>query len=182
MIEASSLPCTVLYSVPACPEAGLPLPGVLLLTLGSLWFWEHNPAEGSLVPHRLPTPPGSLFWSLRYQQDVGPLHCPLCCTPLCRPGWCWWCASPPRCPPTSCWSWRPGRSRRAGRSLPTHVSPPALCDHLTRLHCTAAVMTSEGGSYAARSFLRSSLVPGPAGQVLPCGQSSALVSHCLLAR
>ena len=126
----------MLYSVPACPEAGLPLPGVLLLTLGSLWFWEHNPAEGSLVPHRLPTPPGSLFWSLRYQQDVGSLHCALYCTPLCRHGWCWWCASPPRSPPTSCWSWRPGRSRRAGRSLPTHVSTPAVCDHVTAaLHC-----------------------------------------------
>jgi len=126
-------PVISLASVPACPEAGLPLPGVLLLTLGSLWFWEHNPAEGSLVPHRLPTPPGSLFWSLRYQQDTRLVLV------VCKPA-----------------------------PLSTHLVLELAARQVPAGRAVTAntLMTSEGGSYAARSFLRSSLVPGPAGQVM----------------
>ena len=61
------------------PGAGLPFPGVLLLTLGSLWYWELQGDTQVLTPssaptynlllqvqHRLATPPGRVFNSLSY--------------------------------------------------------------------------------------------------------------------
>ena len=35
-------PVVGVTSVSPAPSHGLPWPGVLALTLGSLWFWEHN--------------------------------------------------------------------------------------------------------------------------------------------
>merc|ERR1712083_510634 len=55
-----------LVSVPACSASGLHHPGFLVLTLGSLWYWEHNMADNTFTPYKLPTPQGTLFWSLEY--------------------------------------------------------------------------------------------------------------------
>ena len=62
-------PIISLVSVPACPAAGLNMPGLLVLTLGSLWFWEHK-TDNTFTPHRLNTPADKTFWSLEYQPDT----------------------------------------------------------------------------------------------------------------
>jgi len=56
-------PIIGLRSVPPSPENGLPYPGILVLTLGSLWYWEMG---AEVVQHRLSTPSGRLFSSLSY--------------------------------------------------------------------------------------------------------------------
>jgi len=56
-------PIIGLRSVPASPENGLHNPGILVLTLGSLWYWELGT---EVVQHRLSTPSGRLFSSLSY--------------------------------------------------------------------------------------------------------------------
>jgi len=56
-------PIIGLRSVPASPENGLHNPGILVLTLGSLWYWELG---SEVVQHRLSTPSGRLFSSLSY--------------------------------------------------------------------------------------------------------------------
>jgi hypothetical protein len=58
-------PVIGLRAVAAAPGLGLPHPGVLLLTLGSLWYWE-LPTDGPAEQHRLATPPGRLFSSLTF--------------------------------------------------------------------------------------------------------------------
>jgi len=63
-------PICGLVSVPPDPSAGLVHPGFLVLTLGSLWYWEHNPADQSYRAHKLVTPPGKMFWSLRYDAST----------------------------------------------------------------------------------------------------------------
>jgi len=60
-------PIISLVSVPPCPAAGLHHSGFLVLTLGSLWYWEHNMGDNTFIPHKLPTPKGALFWSLEYE-------------------------------------------------------------------------------------------------------------------
>jgi len=56
-------PIIGLRSVPPSPGNGLPYPGILVLTLGSLWYWELG---AEVVQHRLSTPSGRLFSSLSY--------------------------------------------------------------------------------------------------------------------
>jgi len=60
-------PIISLVSVPPSPAAGLHHSGFLVLTLGSLWYWEHNLGDNTFIPHKLPTPKGYLFWSLEYE-------------------------------------------------------------------------------------------------------------------
>lgn len=64
--DSERRPIIGLRSVSASPEAGLPFPGVLVLTLGSLWYWELQEGGALHVQHRLVTPPGRLFSSLDY--------------------------------------------------------------------------------------------------------------------
>eukprot|EP00092_Neocalanus_flemingeri_P015682 GFUD01016976.1.p1 GENE.GFUD01016976.1~~GFUD01016976.1.p1 ORF type:complete len:694 (+),score=255.48 GFUD01016976.1:36-2117(+) len=128
-------PIISLISVPACPAAGLPHPGLLVLTLGSLWFWEHRLGDNTFTPHRLPTPQGATFWSLEYEETSRLVLL------VCRP-------SP----------------------LSTHLVMELTSTTLPtgRVVTTNTIMTSQGGSYSARSFLRSSLVVtgGEEGMVL----------------
>ena len=56
-------PIIGLCFVPASPENGLPHPGILVLTLGSLWYWELGT---EVVQHRLSTPSSRLFSSLSF--------------------------------------------------------------------------------------------------------------------
>jgi len=118
-------PIISLVSVPACPAAGLHNPGLLVLTLGSLWYWEHNMGDNTFTPHRLPTPQGSLFWSMEYEPTSRLVLV------VCKP-------SP----------------------LSTHLVLELTSTTLPtgRVVTTNTIMTSQGGSYSARSFLRSSLV------------------------
>jgi len=57
-------PVIGLRHVAPAPDQGLPYPGLLVLTLGSLWYWELP--GGAPVQHRLATPPGRLFSSLTF--------------------------------------------------------------------------------------------------------------------
>jgi len=129
-------PVVGVTSVSPAPSHGLPWPGVLALTLGSLWFWEHNTQENTFTPHRLPTPPGKSFWSLSYDQ-----HTRLVLV-VCRPG-----------------------------PLSTHLVmelTSTTLDTGNRVVTLNEVMRVEGGSYNARSFLRSCLLltSKEAGQVM----------------
>ena len=56
-------PIIGLCFVPASPENGLPHPGILVLTLGSLWYWELGT---EVVQHRLSTPSSRLFSSMSF--------------------------------------------------------------------------------------------------------------------
>ena len=118
-------PIISLVSVPPCPAAGLHHPGFLVLTLGSLWYWEHNMGDNTFIPHKLPTPQGALFWSLEYEPSSRLVLV------VCRP-------SP--------------LSKHLVMELTTTTLPTG------RVVTTNTIMTSQGGSYSARSFLRSSLV------------------------
>jgi len=62
-------PIISLVSVPPCPAAGLHHSGFLVLTLGSLWYWEHNMGDNTFIPHKLQTPKGAIFWSLEYEPN-----------------------------------------------------------------------------------------------------------------
>jgi len=62
-------PIISLVSVPPCPAVGLHHSGFLVLTLGSLWYWEHNMGDNTFIPHKLQTPKGALFWSLEYEPN-----------------------------------------------------------------------------------------------------------------
>ena len=117
-------PIISLVSVPACPAAGLNMPGLLVLTLGSLWFWEHN-TDNTFTPHRLNTPADKTFWSLQYQPDTRLILL------VCRP-----------CPLAS-----HVVLELSSTSLPTGKAVTAN-----------TIMTVQGGSYNARSFLRSCLI------------------------
>ena len=77
---AERRPVVGVASVSPAPSHGLPLPGLLSLTLGSLWFWEHNPAQATFTPHKLPTPPDRTFWSLEYDESTRLILL------VCRPG------------------------------------------------------------------------------------------------
>jgi len=118
-------PIISLVSVPPCPAAGLHHSGFLVLTLGSLWYWEHNMGDNTFIPHKLPTPQGALFWSLEYEPSSRLVLL------VCRP-------SP--------------LSKHLVMELTTTTLPTG------RVVTTNTLMTSQGGSYSARSFLRSSLV------------------------
>ena len=116
-------PIISLVSVPACPAAGLNMPGLLVLTLGSLWFWEHN-TDNTFTPHRLTTPPDKTFWSLQYQPDTRLILL------VCRPA-----------------------------PLAAHIVMELSSTNLPTGKAVTAnkIMTVQGGSYNARSFLRSCL-------------------------
>jgi len=64
-------PVIGLRHVAPAPDQGLPYPGLLVLTLGSLWYWELP--GGAPVQHRLATPPGRLFSSLTFLPSSRPL-------------------------------------------------------------------------------------------------------------
>lgn len=119
-------PIIGLLAVAANVSAGLHHPGLLVLTLGSLWYWEHNIAQGTFTPHKLATPPDKTFWSLEYDADTRLMLL------VCRPG--------PLC---------------------THVVMELVTTRLDsgqRVVSTNSIMSVEGGSYKARSFLRSCLL------------------------
>ena len=117
-------PIISLVSVAACPAAGLHQPGLLVLTLGSLWYWAHNP-DHTFTPHRLNTPPDKTFWSLHYHQQSRLILL------VCRP-------SP----------------------LSTHIVMELTTTSIPsgKVVTTNTLMTVQGGSYNARSFLRSCLI------------------------
>ena len=117
-------PIISLVSVAACPAAGLPQPGLLVLTLGSLWYWAHHP-DNTFTPHRLNTPPDKTFWSLTYHQQSRLILL------VCRP-------SP----------------------LSTHIVMELTTTSIPsgKVVTTNTLMTVQGGSYNARSFLRSCLI------------------------
>ena len=73
-------PIISLVSVPSSPASGLSHPGLLVLTLGSLWYFEHNLATNTFTPHKLPTPAGRMFWSLEYEASTRLILL------VCRPG------------------------------------------------------------------------------------------------
>jgi len=118
-------PIISLVSVPPCPAAGLHHSGFLVLTLGSLWYWEHNMGDNTFIPHKLPTPQGALFWSLEYEPSSRLVLV------VCRPA---------------------PLSKHLVMELTTTALPTG------RVVTTNTIMESQGGSYSARSFLRSSLM------------------------
>jgi len=117
-------PIISLVSVPACSASGLHHPGFLVLTLGSLWYWEHNMADNTFTPYKLPTPQGTLFWSLEYDPSSRLILV------VCKP-------SP--------------LSKHLVMELTTTTLPTG------RVVTSNVIMTSQGGSYSVRSFLRSCL-------------------------
>jgi len=64
---AERRPIISLKFVPAAPDRGFPFPGLLAMTLGSLWFCTHQ--EGAdWVPHRLPID-AKLLWSMEFEPE-----------------------------------------------------------------------------------------------------------------
>ena len=54
--------------VPAAPDRGFPHPGLLAMTLGSVWFWaQDGGSETGWTPHRLNIEGGKLLWAMQYE-------------------------------------------------------------------------------------------------------------------
>lgn len=60
-------PIISLSYVPRCSQSEFPCGGLLVLTLGSLWFFE-NEQHSSYRAHRLPLE--GAFWSLRFDRNT----------------------------------------------------------------------------------------------------------------
>jgi len=60
-------PIISLKFVPACPARGFPFPGLLAMTLGSLWFWAHHQGT-DWVAHRLPLD-AKLLWAMEFEPE-----------------------------------------------------------------------------------------------------------------
>lgn len=60
-------PIISLKFVPAAPALGFPFPGLLAMTLGSLWFWAHHQGM-DWVPHRLPID-AKLLWAMEFEPE-----------------------------------------------------------------------------------------------------------------
>ena len=58
--------------VPAAPGHGFPHPGLLAMTLGSVWFWAQDGGSeaGGWTPHRLNIEGGKLLWAMQYEANT----------------------------------------------------------------------------------------------------------------
>ena len=57
--------------VPAAPDRGFPQPGLLAMTLGSVWFWAQDGGpEAGWTPHRLNIEGGKLLWAMQYEANT----------------------------------------------------------------------------------------------------------------
>jgi len=125
-------PIISLKFIPASPARGFPFPGLLAMTLGSLWFWSHHQGT-DWVPHRLPID-AKLLWSMEFEPESRLVLV------SCRP------------------------SPQA-----VHLVIELNCTLVNSqpvVTCRTVMKQASGGSYSARSFLRSTLIPGKSGETL----------------
>jgi len=140
-------PIISLKFVPAAPALGFSFPGLLAMTLGSLWFWAHHVHNQGVewVAHRLPLD-AKLLWAMQFEPESRLLLV------SCRPA--------------------PQAVHLILELACTRVESGPVVTSRTVLKQTS------GGSYSARSFLRSTLVSAPNGQVfLVFGRGSGQTDH-----
>jgi len=148
-------PIIGLRSLPPCAEAGFPFPGILVMTLGSVWFWEFPPS-GPCLQHRLSLATSQaaprLFWSLSVEQDsrLGMV--------ITKPS--------------------PVNTTIVFQLAANQVSG-------ARVVTANILMTSPGSSYSLRSFLRGAILPldrEGGRQVVVTGRGTSSSDHKLTVR